>query len=143
MGDRIGQTPTVGASYAAIEQGRVDLAASTGLRWGELAGLRADAVDTRHGVIIVATVSNGTGRDGTALPEDRRVDPGRSRPGAAPAARQETKLAAKGLMFSGPHGGVLSDRNVNRRHLAPACRRAGVTEEVTGSIPEIAHQHHS
>ena len=30
------------------------------------------------------------------------------------------------LLFAGPLGGALSDRNVAERHLDPACKRAGV-----------------
>jgi integrase len=37
-----------------------------------------------------------------------------------------TGKASDDLLFPGPRGGGLSDRNVNTRHLGPACDRAGV-----------------
>lgn len=108
----------------------VDLAAHTGLRWGEIAGLRADAVDTRRGTIEVRTVLERDAKDDRGKIREYPKNDASARTVSIPKRLQqrvrEAVVAADGLLFTGPHGGALSDRNVNRRHLAPACRRAGV-----------------
>lgn len=104
----------------------VNLAAHTGLRWGEIAGLRRSGVDPMGRTITVTSVLTRRGvREYPKTDSSRRVVPVPA--DLQPALRDKlVGLAPDELVFAGPRGGGLSDRNVNERHLAPACERAGV-----------------
>jgi integrase len=108
------------------------VAAFSGLRWGELVGLRRKRVDLVHGVIVVAEQLlevNGAFSFG----------PTKSRAGhrtvALPAAvvtvlaehlRRYVLTQPDALVFVGERGAMLRRSNFNRRVWAPAVRAAGV-----------------
>ena len=99
----------------------VDLAAYTGLRWGEIAGLRVGAVDPFGRTLTVRTVleKDGTIRDYPKSDSSIRTVaiPDRLR---SSVLAQLTDKSRHDLVFAGPRGGGLSDRNVAQRHLLPA-----------------------
>lgn len=104
----------------------VELTAGTGLRWSEVAGLRVAAIglDART-LVVESTLSRKGVTDRTKSEASRRFVP------VPEWLRDELLERTAGkqpgdLVFTGPHGGTLSDRNVNERHLTPACERAGV-----------------
>lgn len=96
----------------------IETLAVTGLRIGEALGLRAVDVDPAHGVIRVRQVWTRDGiRDGAKTKlsvRDVPVPPGLL------ARLSRVGAIGNGRVFAG------DDRNLNRRVLAPACRKAKV-----------------
>jgi integrase len=112
---------------AAGEFGRmIDLDLHVGLRWGELAGLRARWVDVDHGLIHVVGVQTRTGwREYPKSKLSRRTVP------IPPALSGELRAALEGLrgddyVFPAPEGGAWEDTNFRRRVFTPAVKEAGV-----------------
>lgn len=101
--------------------------AYTGLRWGEMAALRARDVDPlRRRMHITRSVTEDNGRlifDTTKTGEERTVPLPRF------LAEQITaSVAGKGLddlVFEGTRGGVLRNGNFNRRTFTPAAKAIG------------------
>jgi integrase len=108
------------------------VAAYTGLRWGELAGLRVKRVDLLHGQITVAEqllevrgrlafgpTKTGAGLRTVTLPSV-----------AAEALAEHLSLYAEagpqGLVFSAERGGPIRRSNFTRRVWIPTTRAAGV-----------------
>jgi len=100
-------------------------AASTGLRFGELAGLEWDRVDLEHGVIQVAKqFTHGAWAELKTVNSRRRI----------PLAKELAKelrlhrLRTQGtLVFPGPAGNPLDHHNWRTRVWAPLAKMAGVT----------------
>jgi integrase len=96
------------------------VAAYTGLRWGELAGLRVKRVDLLHGRITVAEqLLEVRGRRTVTLPTV-----------AAEALAEHLSTYAEagpeGLVFPAERGGPIRRSNFTRRVWIPATRAAGV-----------------
>jgi integrase len=106
----------------------VRVLAYTGLRWGEVAGLRVRRVDLlrrRLEVVESVTEVNGVAVTGTPKTHQRRSVP-LPRSLVEPLSRQ---LAGKGpddLVFPAPKGGVLRNNNFRSRVWDPAVSAAGL-----------------
>jgi site-specific recombinase XerC len=104
----------------------VDLDLHIGLRWGELAGLRARWVDVDHGIIHVVGVQTRTGwREYPKSRMSRRTVP-------IPDALlddmrdQVAGLGGDDYVFPAPEGGPWDDTNFRRRVFTPSVKAAGV-----------------
>lgn len=103
------------------------LALLSGLRRGEIFGLRWKHVDFREGAITVAECSY---EGHTSAPKTRaarrKVFIGDAVLRALARLRPEP-FDAEALVFSSGRGTAFHPRNVDRRILTPACERAGIT----------------
>jgi integrase len=147
---------TLGQALAArLPRGQLyelmaNLAACTGLRWGELAALTAAQIDPAARVITVdRKVVEIGGRLFTETPKNRKlrrtIYP-RQTPGAYPLAdmvtariararaEQDTGTNPLGLMFPSPHGKHWRASNFSRRVLAAAYQAAGWRGTTTSGI---------
>lgn len=101
--------------------------AYTGLRWGEMAALRAGRVDLlRRRVEVVENVVDVGGRLEWGTPktyESRSVPFPRFLSG--PLTQAVAGKSADDLLFTGANGGTLRHNVVRRRHFAPAVAVAG------------------
>ena len=98
--------------------------AYTGLRWGEMAGLRVGRLDMlRRRLEVVEAVSEPRGRIvwGTPKSHERRSVPFPALLAELLARRCEGKHRDD-LVFTGPDAGVLRGGNFRRRHFDPAVR---------------------
>lgn len=103
-----------------------DLDMMVGLRWGELAGLRARWVDIDHGLIHVVGVQTRTGwREYPKSRMSRRTVPIPTRLLEAMSERVE-QLGGDDYVFPAPEGGPWDDTNFRRRVWSPAVKEAGV-----------------
>lgn len=102
--------------------------AYTGLRWGELAGMRVDQLDMLRGRLRVDGVMTrygpkaypkGGSRRTVPMPE-HLVDRLAQHLTMFPADRDR-------LVFTGPRGGALQDGHVRSRHWNPAVKAAKIT----------------
>lgn len=114
----------------------VDLDLHVGLRWGELAGLRCEYVDTDLQLIYVVGVQTRKGwREYPKSRESRRSVP--IPPHLLDAVWQaKADRAPSELLFTAPDGGPLDDRNFSRRVFGPALARAGVP---AGTLHDMRH----
>ncbi|MGH3040891.1 MAG: tyrosine-type recombinase/integrase [Gaiellaceae bacterium] len=119
---------TVGPDYQAL----VYTAASTGLRWGELAGLRRKHVDLLHRTIAVVeqlTEVNGTlafGPPKTKAGQRRVTLPRFVADHLQRQAAERSEPGPDGLVFPAREGGPMRRSNFNRRAWAPAIRACGL-----------------
>jgi integrase len=137
LGAALAATPRWGRWYELM----VNLAAYTGLRWGELAALTAAQIDPAGRVITVdRKVVEIGGRLFTETPKNRKlrhtIYPRRT-PQDYPLAQMVTARTAQaraeqdtgtnplGLMFPSPHGRHWRASNFSRRVLAAAYQAAG------------------
>jgi integrase len=114
----------------------VEVCCTSGLRWGELAGIRAEDVDLRNRQIRISTP--WTRHEGPSGRPGHRDRPKGGEAGKrwiplqdhlVPRVRDAVLRAGgnvAGLVFAGPRGGALNDITFNRRILKPACIRAGL-----------------
>jgi integrase len=100
----------------------VDLGCHTGLRWGELTGLDASAVDFARAELHVRQVLTPYGLRQYA--KSRRSHRTVPVPGHLLAGL--STVADEGLVFRGPGGGALRASNFRERAWGPALRAAGV-----------------
>jgi integrase len=116
---------TQALAAAVGDQGDVVLfLAYTGLRWGEMAGLRVHRLDMlRRRIDVAEAVSDPRGvvTFGTPKAHERRSVPFPAILAELLAARCEGK-ARDDLVFSTPDGAVLRGGNFRRRHFDPAVR---------------------
>lgn len=104
----------------------VDLDMHTGLRWGEIAGLKARYVDVQMGVIHVVGVQTRDGwRDYPKSRMSRRTVP-IPRYLLATLEDHLAGLAPDDIVFPAPEGGAWDDTNFRRRVWNPAIVAAGV-----------------
>lgn len=104
----------------------VNLDMYTGLRWGELAGLRRRYVDLESGLIQVVGVQTRKGwreypkskRSRRAVPIPRHLMPA--------LTVRLNQLAPDDYVFPAPGGGAWDDSNFRRRVFDPAVKAAGV-----------------
>jgi integrase len=112
--------------------------AYTGLRWGELAGLKVDQLDLLRGRLRVDGVMTRYGPKAYPKGGKRRTVP---LPGhlvdalAAHLTRYPAERDA--LVFTGPRGGVLQDGNVRERHWMPALATAKIAKDA--HIHDLRH----
>ena len=114
----------------------VEVCATTGLRWGELAGMTAEDVDLKGRQMRVRRPwARNEGEHGGGGHRDRPKGGERGKrwvPLQDHLVGRVAELVLRsagnraGLVFAGPRGGALSDVTFNRRVLKPACERAGV-----------------
>ena len=106
----------------------IDLDMHTGLRWGELAGLRRRYVDLGAGLLWVVGVQTRTGwRDYPKSIMSRRPVP------IPPKLRDQMAAQCAALdpddhVFAAPNGGPWDDTNFRARVFRPACRAANVPD---------------
>ena len=109
----------------------VRFAGFTGLRAGEIVGLRTESVDLLHGrvqVVASATEAYGKLQFGPTKTYHRRAVP------VPPALVAELTAylagkAGRGFVFTSSKGGPLRDSNFYARHFKPAVVRAGLSAE--------------
>lgn len=102
--------------------------AYTGLRWGELAGLRVqDVLLERRRLVVARSVTEINGRAGVGTPKShhRRQVPFPSFL-AEPLRRHIAGRTPDPLLFTSPEGGVLRNSNLRRRSFDRAATVAGV-----------------
>ncbi len=137
LGQALAASPARGQLYELM----VNLAAYTGLRWGELAALTIAQIDQAARVITVdRKVVEIGGRLFTETPKNRKlrrtIYPRRTPEGyplaemiaariAQARAEQENQTNPLGLMFPSPTGKHWRANNFGRRVLAPAYQAAG------------------
>lgn len=120
------------------------LAAATGMRWGELAGLHWQRVNLAAGLVDIVETWDPTAGRVKAYPKghNRRAVPivgwladalhaaqDRAGPPAASCGLEHARGGAKcrsGLVITGPHGAPMNGKNFGRRQFAEACALAGV-----------------
>lgn len=115
-------------SNAGAEATSIAVLAFTGLRFGELAGLRVKRVDMLRGRLVVAeSVTEVGGRLVWSTPKTHQT---RSVPFPRSLAdsieRLTTGKGSEDLLFTAPEGGVLRLRNWRRRVFDPAAKAAGI-----------------
>jgi integrase len=104
--------------------------AYTGLRWGELAGLRVRNLDLMRKRLTVADVLVQV--DGKFIDKpypkgkQRRVVPLTDRLATALAAHLPSGVDREAFVFTGPRGGALSRHNFRQRAWGPALERAEI-----------------
>jgi integrase len=132
---RVATVAQVAALAQAIDpryRALVLVAAYSGLRWGELVGLRVKRVDLLHGWITVA--EQATEIDGQFTWGPPKTEAGRrtvTLPAVAAAALAEhlstySQPGPDGLVFTSAEGGLLRRSNFNRRVWQPAKRAVGL-----------------
>jgi integrase len=150
MGEQRFLSPTeVKGLAAAIERrfrALVLTAALTGLRWGELAGLRIDDIDFRVGAIVVRRTLSEVGKlylkdtkshrvRVVPLPQvlvrelGAHIDAGYSGADVYCVAQvdgEEKLISAKGFLFSSWDGGLLRHSNTYKKFFKPALTKAGL-----------------
>lgn len=104
----------------------IDLDMLVGLRWGELAGLRARWVDVEHGIIHVVGVQTRSGwREYPKSRMSRRTVPIPDR--LLPDMRDRLAgLSGDDIVFPAPEGGPWDDTNFRRRVFTPSVKASGV-----------------
>ncbi len=110
------------------------MAGFTGLRWGELAGLRAEHLDLLRGTVDVREALTEAG-NGVVRVVPTKTGQRRTVPLPRFLCKVLTEQLAKypgpdGLVFSSTEGGPLRRNNFYTRHFKPALRRAGLDEKV-------------
>jgi integrase len=101
--------------------------AYTGLRWGEMAALRVQDIDPlRRRIYVARSVTEDSGRilfDSTKTGEPRTVPMPRFL--AEAVAESVVGRPPESLVFESPRGGLLRNRNFNKRTFAPAAAAIG------------------
>lgn len=110
------------------------MAGFTGLRWGELAGLRAEHLDLLRGTVDVREALTEAG-SGVVWVVPTKTGQRRTVPLPRFLCKMLTEQLASypgpdGLVFSSTEGGPLRRNNLYSRHFKPALRRAGLDEKV-------------
>jgi integrase len=110
------------------------MAGFTGLRWGELAGLRAEHLDLLRGTVDVREALTEAG-SGLVRVVPTKTGQRRTVPLPRFLCKVLTDQLAKypgpdGLVFSSTEGGPLRRNNFYTRHFKPALREAGLDEKV-------------
>lgn len=103
------------------------LGLDAGLRWSEVAGLTADAIDTEEGLVLLSQVMDtaaGRLRDGTKNGHDDDLVPILT-PRLAKAL-EGLKSSRQGLLLPSPDGGAWDYHNWRARLWKPLCKRAGI-----------------
>jgi integrase len=108
-------------AFAGRDALMVDLMLHTGLRWGEAAGLRWDAVDFGRGQLTVAGVVTQEGR-WRDYPKSKRSNRTVPVPGRLRVALAEVG-AARGYVFPASEGGHLLYSNWLRRNWHPVVEK--------------------
>jgi len=105
------------------------VAVSTGLRWGELAGLKRHRLDLlRRRLDVVETLVEVSGRVSFGQPKTLRSVRTVSLPRQAVDALAKHLVGHAGeLVFTSPEGAPLRRHNFHRRVWEPAVRAAGLT----------------
>jgi integrase len=106
----------------------------TGLRWGELAGLRGEHLDLLRGTVDVREALTEAG-NGVVRVVPTKTGQRRTVPLPRFLCKVLTEQLAKypgpdGLVFSSTEGGPLRRNNFYTRHFKPALRQAGLDEKV-------------
>lgn len=106
-------------------------ASLTGLRWGELAGLRPKNVDLLHGSILV--VEQLVELNGDLSWGPVKTDRSKRRIDLDPVLTdllqgQLVRAAGSGIVFPSHEGGPMRRSNFRRRHWMPATKKIGVPD---------------
>lgn len=115
---------------AGTDRTMVELMLDTGLRWGEAAGLRSDAVDWTRRQIHVRGVMTPRGWRDYPKSEDGK----RTVPVSAEVLEQLAPLAGGGLLLVGERGGRLHYRNWLRNVWHPARIAGELSDDV---VPHV------
>ena len=110
------------------------MAGFTGLRWGELAGLRGEHLDLLRGTVDVRQALTEAG-NGVVRVVPTKTGQRRTVPLPRFLCKILTEQLAKypgpdGLVFSSTEGGALRRNNFYTRHFKPALRQAGLDEKL-------------
>lgn len=119
----------------------VVLAGYSGMRWGEVAGLRVENVDLlRRQVRVAATLTDVRGVVALGPPKTKRSARTITLPRSVAQELGEHigRFPGDGFLFTGPEGGPLRVSNFRRRAWAPAVREAGL-EPLT--FHDLRHTH--
>lgn len=133
-----------------LYQALIYTAAQTGMRWGELAGLKASRVDLERGVIdVVQGLTYDGGKAAFSPPKT-----GKSRravgitDSTVAALREQIETYGLGehdTVFHGPQGGLLRDDNFRKRVWQPllaSCTPERVKKgEIAEAVPPQTHFH--
>jgi integrase len=127
------------SQLSGADRTMIDLALHTGLRVGELTGLRSTSVDLSAGLIHVTGVQTRAGW--RAWPKTSRSARAVPIPDHLLDELKPLIVGRRGLLFTAPRGGGWDDRHLATRLLEPAIRVAGVRRGTPRDLRHTAASH--